>query len=90
MKALAYIGVVNQFPMLKGLLDLFLPREVKRVGQEHFDLSAQKVDRRLQSNMDRPDFMSAILQHGLSEEKGQYRESERIMTRAEIHSNGFM
>lgn len=90
MKALAYIGVVNQFPMLKGLLDLFLPREVKRVGQEHFDLSAQKVDRRLESNMARPDFMSAILQHGLSEEKGQYRESERIMTRAEIHSNGFM
>lgn len=90
MKALAYIGVVNQFPMLKGLLDLFLPQEVKRVGREHFDLSAQKVDRRLESNMARPDFMSAILQHGLSEEKGQYRESERIMTRAEIHSNGFM
>ena len=90
MKALAYIGVVNQFSMLKGLLDLFLPGEVKRVGQEHFYLSAQKVDRRLESNIARPDFMSAIFQHGLSEEKGQYRESERIMTRAEIHSNGFM
>jgi cytochrome P450 len=90
MKAIAYIGAANQFPVLKGFLDLFIPREVKRVGQEHFDLSAQKVDRRLESNMARPDFMSAILQHGLSEEKGQYRESERIMTRAEIHSNGFM
>lgn len=89
-KAIAFIGAANQFPMLKGFLDLFIPREVKRVGQEHFDLSAQKVDRRLESNMARPDFMSAILQHGLSEEKGQYRESDRIMTRAEIHSNGFM
>ncbi|CAG8122211.1 unnamed protein product [Penicillium nalgiovense] len=89
-KAIAFIGAANQFPMLKGFLDLFIPREVKRVSQEHFDLSAQKVDRRLKSNMARPDFMSAILQHGLSEEKGQYRESERIMTRAEIHSNGFI
>ena len=89
-KAIAFVGAANQFPMLKGFLELFIPREVKRVGQEHFDLSAQKVDRRLESNMARPDFMSAILQHGLSEEKGQYHESERIMTRAEIHSNGFM
>ncbi|KAJ5153956.1 uncharacterized protein N7500_009395 [Penicillium coprophilum] len=90
MKALAYIGAANQFPLLKGVLDLCMPREVKRVGQEHFDLSSQKVDRRLEANMSRPDFMSAIIQHGVSEEKGQYRESERIMTRAEIHSNGFI
>ncbi|CAI7589384.1 unnamed protein product [Penicillium glandicola] len=90
MKAIAYIGCANQFPMLKGLLDLFIPAEVKRVGREHFDLTAQKVDRRLETSMARSDFMSAILQHGLSEEKGQYRESERIMTRAEIHSNGFI
>jgi cytochrome P450 len=90
MKAIAFIGVVNQFPALKGLLNLFLPREVKRVGEEHFELSAQKVDRRLEANISRPDFISAILQNGLSEGKGQYRDSERIMTRAEIHSNSFM
>ncbi|KAJ5371982.1 hypothetical protein N7517_003988 [Penicillium concentricum] len=90
MKALAYLGAANEFPLLKGVLDLFIPGEMKRVGQEHFDLASQKVDRRLESNMSRPDFMSAIIQHGLSEEKGQYRESERIMSRAEIHSNGFI
>lgn len=90
MKAIAFIGVVNQFPGLKGLLNKLLPQDVKRVGQEHFELSAQKVDRRLNSNISRPDFMSAMLQNGLSEEKGQYTDSERIMTRAEIHSNGFM
>jgi hypothetical protein len=90
MKALAFIGAVNQFPFLKGLLKYLVPREVERVSREHFDLSAQKVDQRLESNMTRPDFMSAILQNGLSEEKGQYLESERIMSRAEIHSNGFM
>lgn len=90
MKAIAFIGAMNQFPTLKGLLRYLMPREVERVGREHFDLSAQKVDRRLEMSTARPDFMSAILQHGLSEKKGQYHESERIMTRAEIHSNGFM
>ncbi|KAJ5555406.1 hypothetical protein N7535_007841 [Penicillium sp. DV-2018c] len=90
MKALAFIGVVNQFPLLKRLSNYLIPREVERVGREHFDLTAQKVDQRLKANMTRPDFMSAILQNGLSEEKGQYRESERIMSRAEIHSNGFI
>lgn len=90
MGALAFIGVVNQFPALKGLLNLLLPREVKRVGEEHFKLSAEKVDRRLDADNSRPDFMSAILQNGLSEDKGQYADKERIMTRAEIHSNSFM
>ncbi|KAJ5971210.1 uncharacterized protein N7479_001128 [Penicillium vulpinum] len=90
MKAIAYIGAANQFPVLKGILDFLIPREVKRVGKEHFQLSAQKVDRRLELTMPRSDFMSAITQHGLSEDKGQYRDSERIMTRAEIHSNGFI
>lgn len=89
-KALAFAGVVQQFPILRTILDAFIPREVKRKAVEHFDLAAQKVDRRLETNMARPDFMSAILQHGLSEAKGQYNDGERIMSRAEIHSNAFM
>ena len=90
MKAIAFIGVVNQFPALEGLLDLLLPREIKRVGEEHFELSAQKLDRRLEANISRPDFVSALLQNGLSEKKGQYHDSERIMTKAEVRSNSFM
>lgn len=89
-KALSITGVVQQFPVLSAMLDALIPREVKRKAQEHFNLAAQKVDRRLETNMTRPDFMSAILQNGLSEAKGQYREGERIMSRAEIHSNAFM
>jgi hypothetical protein len=71
-------------------LDLLLPAEAKRKSQEHFDLTAQKVDRRLETNMARPDFMSAILQNGLGDDNGQHCENKRTMTRAEIHSNGFM
>jgi cytochrome P450 len=89
-KALAMYGIINQFPWIKWILDLLLPAEAKRKSQEHFDLTAQKVDRRLETNMARPDFMSAILQNGLGDDNGQHCENKRTMTRAEIHSNGFM
>lgn len=89
-KALSIMGVTRQFPVLSYLLTAFIPREMQRKAQEHFQLAAQKVDRRLETNIARPDFISAILQNGLSEEKGQYLDTERIMSRAEIHSNAFM
>lgn len=89
-KALSIVGVTQQFPLLGLLLKALIPREVERKAEQHFELAAQKVDRRLEATLSRPDFISAILQNGLSEEKGQYRDNERIMSRAEIHSNAFM
>jgi hypothetical protein len=89
-KALAFIGAAQQFPILKVMLAALIPSEVTRKGKEHFELGSKKVDRRLQSDISRPDFMSAILQNGLSEVKGQYLNGEKIMSRAEIHSNAFM
>lgn len=89
-KALAIAGAAQQFPILQVLLKALIPKEVTRKAREHFDLAAQRVDRRLDANISRPDFMSAILQNGLSEEEGPYLESKRIMSRAEIHSNAFM
>ncbi|KAJ5765369.1 hypothetical protein N7520_004928 [Penicillium odoratum] len=89
-KALSITGVAQQFPILKVMLAALIPNEMKRKAKEHFDLSARKVDRRLDANISRPDFMSAILQNGLSETKGQYVDGEKIMSRAEIHSNAFI
>lgn len=89
-KALAIAGVANQFPIVGTIFHALIPKEVKRKAIEHFDLAAQKVDRRLETNMTRPDFISAILQNGLSEAKGPYLDGGRIMSRAEIHSNAFI
>ncbi|KAJ5719828.1 hypothetical protein N7493_006706 [Penicillium malachiteum] len=89
-KALSIVGAAQQFPFLWVLLQVFIPRDVVRKAREHFDLAADRVDRRLNANISRPDFMSAILQNGLSETKGAYRDGERIMSRAEIHSNAFI
>ncbi|KAJ5156583.1 hypothetical protein N7492_009386 [Penicillium capsulatum] len=89
-KALAVMGAARQFPVGKYLLKALVSPEDQRKAQEHFDLAAQKVDRRLEADIARPDFISALLQNGLSEEKGQYRDNARIMSRSEIHSNAFI
>lgn len=89
-KTVAIVGAAMQFPILHVLLEACIPTKVTRQAEEHFNLAAKKVDRRLEANISRPDFISAILQNGFSEIKGQYCDRERIMSRAEIHSNAFM
>lgn len=89
-KTVAIVGVAMQFPILHRLLEACIPASMTRQAEEHFNLAAKKVDRRLDANISRPDFVSAILQHGLSEKMGQYNDGERVMSRAEIHSNAFM
>jgi cytochrome P450 len=89
-KALSFLGAVNQFPLLNSVLQKMIPRSVVQKGLDHFDLGARKVDRRLQMGTARPDFISAMLKNGLSENEGQYKENNKIMSRAELHSNAFM
>jgi cytochrome P450 len=89
-KAISLMGAMNQFPLLNAVLTSMIPKSVIQKGLDHFNLGARKVDRRLELGTERPDFLSAILKNGLSEKEGQYEEDERIMSRAEIHSNAFM
>lgn len=89
-KAISLMGVVNQFPLLNAVLTSLIPKSFIQKGLDHFNLGARKVDRRLETGTERPDFLSAILKNGLSEKEGQYEEDEKIMSRAEIHSNAFM
>lgn len=89
-KMLAVVGATMHFPILHGLLEAFIPTNVTRQAEEHFNLAASKVDRRLETSISRPDFISAILQNGLNRMEGQYCDNQRLMSRAEIHSNAFM
>lgn len=89
-KALAIMGAAQQFPLLQKLLDRLVPKKVKQQSLDHFNLSAEKVDRRLEKGASRPDFMSAILRNGLSDKPDQHHGEDRVMSRAEIHSNAFM
>jgi cytochrome P450 len=89
-KASAIMAVVNEYPLVNTVLRGMIPRHLKQAALDHFYMSAEKVDRRLQRGSDHPDFMSALLKNGLSEKDGQYDDDQRMMTRAELHSTGFV
>jgi hypothetical protein len=84
------MGALNQFPWLNAVLQSLIPRSIKQQGFDHFNLGAEKVDRRLKMGTDRPDFTSAVLKNGFSDSNGEYRDDEKILSRAEMHSNAFM
>ncbi|ODM19783.1 hypothetical protein SI65_04769 [Aspergillus cristatus] len=86
----SYLIVAGQFPWAQKLLVKMIPQRLMQKAFDHFNLSAMKADRRLANKTSRPDFMSAILKGGLSEEPGVYRGSEKIMSRDEVHSNALM
>jgi len=58
------LGAINQFPTFNALLQKAIPQSIIQKGVDHFNLSARKVDRRLELGSERPDFMSAILKNG--------------------------
>ncbi|KAF2186550.1 benzoate 4-monooxygenase cytochrome P450 [Zopfia rhizophila CBS 207.26] len=89
-KALVFIGAAKQFPAFYAVLMRIIPKSILQKGIDHFNLSAEKVDKRLGMGTARPDFMSAMLKNGLSEKDGHYQENEKIMSRAELHSNAYI
>jgi cytochrome P450 len=85
-KAWAYIGAISQFPMLEYLLYKLVPQSILQKEIDHFNLSVEKVNKRIEMGSERHDIMSNILKAGLSEKQGH----ELSMSRAEIHSNAFL
>nr|KMM66554.1 trichothecene C-15 hydroxylase [Coccidioides posadasii RMSCC 3488] len=91
MKALAIMGAAGQFPLLQPWLDKLIPAYLKKQEFDHFNLSAGKADRRLESGVSpRGDFMSAFIQNGFVEKQEQFYEGKKILRRDEIHSNSFI
>jgi hypothetical protein len=89
-KAISLVGAINQFPPLDKVLQMLLPKKVMQEAKDHFDLGSEKVNRRLEGGTERPDFVSAILKNGMVEGKGEVKDKDKMMSRAEIHSNAFM
>ncbi|KAL8945861.1 MAG: hypothetical protein Q9222_007658 [Ikaeria aurantiellina] len=67
-------GVALRFPPLHNVAAKFIPKSVIQQHTDHRRMSKEKVQRRLESNTTRPDFMSYILRHmgtkaGMSEDE---------------------
>ncbi|KAJ6036424.1 hypothetical protein N7540_000703, partial [Penicillium herquei] len=86
-KGITFLTVLNHFTLLRKLQEWCLPESIRNQMLKHFNLCAQKADRRLEKGTTRPDLMSTILKHGLSDEKGRFIENQPLMSREEIHSN---
>jgi cytochrome P450 len=89
-KLMAIVGAIKQFPWLGAVLERMVPKNIKQQALDHFNMGAAKVDRRLKMGTDRSDFISAVLKNGFSEKDGEYQDNEKILSRAEVHSNAFM
>lgn len=78
LKAVVLTSVTMRFPPFDRVLAKFIPKQVAQDRIDHYMMAKEKVDRRLDSNTDRPDFISHIVRHNGS--KGG-------MTREEIQVN---
>ena len=90
-KAYSYLIAVSQFPWVKSILEPLIPKKVVQEGLDHFKLTAEKVDKRLAMKTERPDIISFALRNGMREGHGPLAsESEKTMSRAEMHSNAYV
>ncbi|KAB2571304.1 Cytochrome P450 monooxygenase rdc4 [Lasiodiplodia theobromae] len=77
-KALQLAGASRDYPFFAPLLDLLIPRSLQKKRQDHFQYSADRVNKRLNTNTDRPDIWTLVLRH---QEKGNG------LSMAQMHSN---
>ena len=90
LKGIAFLSVLDHFPILRAVKEKILPRLLQGSMGKHLQYSADKADRRIAMGANRADFMGYILKNGLSDQQGTYREDETIMSRGEIHANSFL
>ncbi|KAJ5933979.1 sterigmatocystin biosynthesis P450 monooxygenase stcL [Penicillium verhagenii] len=86
-KGALFLSVMNRFTLFSRMNQLLLPEYLREQMMKNTSLSREKADRRLRKGTRRPDFMSALLKHGLSDEKSQFTENQSIMSLTEIHAN---
>ncbi|TDZ68276.1 Trichothecene C-15 hydroxylase [Colletotrichum trifolii] len=59
-KANAYKMNIQRYPLIQGLLMRFMPAELKTKREQHFELTREKVGKRLSMEAQRPDFMDSM------------------------------
>ena len=78
LRLVVYQSVTLRFPPLSRLLRYIVPKKAVQDRIDHKRMAMEKVERRMETPNDRPDFMSYILKHN---------NTKSGMTREEIHEN---
>ena len=90
-QAYSYFMAVNQFPWVKSILERMIPKKVVQEGLDHFKLTTEKVERRLEMESERPDIVSFAFRNGMRKgDSPLASEKEKTMSRAEMHSNAYV
>jgi cytochrome P450 len=89
-KAYSYLMAVHQFLLLRALLERLISRSVAQKGMDHFKLTAERMDKRLATQIDRPDMITFALRNGMKSEEVGGGGGDRTMSRAELHSNAYV
>jgi len=76
-KAGTILRVISHFPLIAFVLEQLLPRSLREKRKAHFQNSYERVDRRLEKELDRPDIWSLVLR----------QKDEQALSIGEMHSN---
>lgn len=79
LKGIAVMGACSRIAIVRRLLPYFIPKRLVQMKEDHWAATVQTVERRLELDTDRPDFMTPIINHN-NEKKGG-------LTRPEIMAN---
>lgn len=60
-KAASFVAAVRFYPLLEWILMKFIPASLKKMQRKHFDQIVNKVHRRLNWELERPDIMSYVI-----------------------------
>lgn len=69
LKGIAIMGACNRFDLLRWLLPFFISKRLIQMKEDHWAATVQTVNRRLELDVDRPDFMTPIVKHN-NEKRG--------------------
>ncbi len=78
LRAACFLGALGHFPWVKAVFMTLLPPSLKRIQSEHQNSSSKKVDERMASGSERPDFMTLLAAAG---------KDGNGLSREELHSN---
>lgn len=70
LKGIAMVSACNRFSVMRRLLPYLIPKRLVQMKKDHWEATVQTVNRRLELDTSRPDFMTPILQHNEDEKKG--------------------
>lgn len=63
LKMVHYNAEARRWKLLSSFLVLLTPASARRKAEEHYNMTAQKVQQRLEMHTDRSDFMDAMTRH---------------------------